>query len=380
MLRRLDGLLQGDYRTLLRGAGIDLADLREYQLHDDVRHIDWNVTARLQTPYVRQFTEDREMTAWFLLDLSGSVDFGSADVTKLAVSTGFVALLARVLTRHGNRVGAMLYGTRVDTVLPPRLSRLHVLNLMQRMRKRPQAKAGGGGTSLAELLNAAAGTIKRRSLVFVVSDFISQPGWEDALARLAQRHEVVAVRLFDPLEMALPELGLVTVEDAETGEQLFIDTADPAFRKRYAAEAEAREAALREALSRAGADTLELSTDDDLLESMLRFADMRRQRSRLKVPGRWPAHLRGAAAEPWGHWHDLHLAHDAVVAAAAAAAGPALHVAAAQAPPQHGAPGQRGRGQGGAGQGAGLAPPCAAGAAAAGHRHACWWRWRGRWR
>ena len=128
VMRRLDGLLQGDYRTLLRGAGIDLADLREYQLHDDVRHIDWNVTARLQSPYVRQFTEDREMTAWFLLDLSGSVDFGSTDTTKLAVSTAFVALMARVLTRHGNRVGAMLYGTRVDRVLPPRLSRQHVLN------------------------------------------------------------------------------------------------------------------------------------------------------------------------------------------------------------------------------------------------------------
>ncbi len=292
VLRRLDGLLQGDYRTLLRGAGLDLADLREYQLHDDVRHIDWNVTARLQTPHVRQFTEDREMTAWFLLDLSGSVDFGSSETTKLAVSGGFVALLARVFTRHGNRVGAMLYGTRVDTVVPPRLSRQHVLNLMRLMRSRPREAAQGGGTSLADLLNAAAGTIKRRSLVLVVSDFISQPGWEGALARLGLRHEVVAVRLYDPLEMALPEIGLVTVEDAETGEQLFIDTSDPAFRRRYAAEAEAREAALREALVHAGADTLELSTEDDLLESMLRFAAMRRQRARLKVGGRWPAHLR----------------------------------------------------------------------------------------
>ena len=292
VLRRLDGLLQGDYRTLLRGAGIDLADLREYQFHDDVRHIDWNVTARLQTPHVRQFTEDRELTAWFLLDLSGSVDFGSSETTKLAVSGGVVALLARVFTRHGNRVGAMLYGTRVDTVLPPRLSRQHVLNLMRLMRSRPREAAQGGGTSLADLLNAAAGTIKRRSLVLVVSDFISQPGWEDALARLGQRHEVVAVRLYDPLEMALPEIGLVTVEDAETGEQLFIDTSDPAFRRRYEAEAEAREAALREALVHAGADTLELSTEDDLLESMLRFAAMRRQRARLKVGGRWPAHLR----------------------------------------------------------------------------------------
>jgi len=296
VMRRLDGLLQGDYRTLLRGAGIDLADLREYQLHDDVRHIDWNVTARLQTPHVRQFTEDREMTAWFLLDLSGSVDFGSSDTTKLSVSSGFVAVMARVLTRHGNRVGAMLYGTRVDTVLPPRLSRQHVLNLMRLMRSRPSDDVQGSGTSLAELLNAAAGTIKRRALVLVVSDFISQPGWEDALARLAQRHEVVAVRLYDPLEMALPELGLVTVEDAETGEQLFIDTSDPAFRQRYAAEAEAREAALRHALAHAGADTLELSTEDDLLESMLRFAALRRQRGRLKVGGRWPAHLRSDAA------------------------------------------------------------------------------------
>jgi uncharacterized protein (DUF58 family) len=300
VLRRLDGLLQGDYRTMLRGAGIDLADLREYQHHDDVRHIDWNVTARLQTPYVRQFTEDRETSAWFLLDLSGSVDFGSNDVTKLSVSTGFVALLARVLTRHGNRVGAMLYGTRVDTVLPPRLSRLHVLNLMQRMRARPRRGAAGTGTALADLLNAAAGTLKRRSMVLVVSDFISAPGWEDALARLALRHDVVAVRLFDALEMALPELGLVTVEDAETGEQLFIDTSDPAFRRRYAVEAEAREAALRESLARAGADTLELSTDDDLLEAMLRFAALRRQRSRLKVPGRWPAHLRNAPLQADG--------------------------------------------------------------------------------
>jgi uncharacterized protein (DUF58 family) len=297
VLRRLDGLLQGDYRTLLRGAGIDLADLREYQLHDDVRHIDWNVTARLQTPHVRQFTEDREMTAWFLLDLSGSVDFGSADTTKLAVSTGFVALLARVLTRGGNRVGAMLYGRRVDTVLPPRLSRLHVLNLLRSMRSRPREAGAGAGTSLDDLLNAAAGTIKRRSLVLLVSDFISLPGWEDALARLAQRHEVVAVRLYDAAEMALPEIGLVTVEDAETGEQLFLDTSDPAFRQRYAAEAEAREAALRAALARSGADTLELSTDDDLLESMLRFAAMRRQRGRLKVGGRWPAHLRDDARE-----------------------------------------------------------------------------------
>ena len=295
VLRRLDGLLQGDWRTLWRGSGVDLADLREYQHHDDVRHIDWNVTARLQQPYVRQFLEDRDLTAWFLLDLSGSVDFGSADVTKLAVSAGFVATLARVLTRHGNRVGALLYGTRVDTLLPPRASRLHVLELLQRMRQpRARAPAGGAGTALAELLQAGAGAIQRRSLVFVVSDFISQPGWEVELARLSRRHDVVAVRLFDPMEMALPDVGLVTIEDAETGEQLFVDAADPAFRTRYEAIAQEQEAALMDSLSRSGADMIELATDDDLLDAMLRFADLRRHRARLKTPHRFPASLKRA--------------------------------------------------------------------------------------
>src|SRR5881392_796031 len=120
VLRRLDGLLQGDHRTLLRGAGLDLADLREYQLHDDVRHIDWNVTARMQSPHVRVFTEDREMSAWFLLDLSPSVDFGSGELRKRNVSAEFVAVLARLLTRRGNRAGAMLYGAGVDGVIPTR--------------------------------------------------------------------------------------------------------------------------------------------------------------------------------------------------------------------------------------------------------------------
>lgn len=295
VLRRLDGLLQGDYRSLLRGAGVDLADLREYQLHDDVRHIDWNVTARLQQPYVRLFVEDRELSAWFLLDLSASVDFGSGTQTKLDTSAAFVAALARVITRHGNRVGALLYGERVEAVLAPAVSRRHLLMLLQRMRAPRPAERGTGtgtGTALAELLQAAAGVIKRRSLVFVVSDFISTPGWADALARLALRHDVVAVRLVDPLERDLPAgLGLVTVQDAETGEQLLIDADDAGFRERYARIAADQEAAIFDALSASGADTLELATDDDLLDALLRFADLRCQRARLKSPLRFPAHL-----------------------------------------------------------------------------------------
>ncbi len=294
VLRRLDGLLQGDYRTLLRGAGLDLADLREYQHHDDVRHIDWNVTARTGTPHVRVFTEDREMAAWFLLDLSPSVDFGSGEQRKRQVSAEFVAVLARMLTRHGNRVGAMLYGSGVDSIIPTRGGRRHVLHLLDSMQTRPAA-VEAGPTRLADLLESGAALIKRRSTIFVVSDFITEPGWEKPLGHLAQRHEVVAVRLLDPMELQLPDLGLLTIRDAETGEQMLVDTHDSGFRKRFARIAAQREAELRQTLARAGVDALELSTDADLVDAIVRFTEMRKRRSRLSGGGGLPAHLKHAA-------------------------------------------------------------------------------------
>jgi uncharacterized protein (DUF58 family) len=292
VIRRLDGLLHGDYRTLIRGFGLDLADLREYQYHDDVRHIDWNVTARLQTPYVREYNEDRDINAWFLLDLSPSVDFGSGEVRKRSVAADFVAVLARLLTRHGNRVGALLYGERVDTMIPARSGRRHVLHLMSKMASRPQL-ARSAGTRLEDLLHSGFSVIKRRSLIFVVSDFISAPGWAKPLALLARRHEVIAVRLYDPLEMELPDIGLFVMQDAETGEQLFIDTHDKGFRKRFAELARRREAELRGAFRDAGVDALELATDDDLADAILRFADLRKRRTRL-VSGALPRHMEAA--------------------------------------------------------------------------------------
>ncbi len=281
VIRRLDGLLQGNYRTLMRGTGLDLADLREYQHHDDVRHIDWNVTARLAVPHVRVFTEDREMAAWFVLDLSRSIDFGSGRQAKREVSIGFVGVLARLLTRHGNRVGALVYGHDLEAVIPPRTGRAHVLRLLHSMRRRAEAPGPAPGlTRLAELLRSAALLMPRRSTVFVVSDFLSESGWERPLGQLARRHDVVAVRLFDPLELELPDLGLVPLTDAETGEQLWVDTHDAGFRRRFAERATAREAALREALAAAGVDALELSTDGDLVEAVVRFVDLRRRRVR----------------------------------------------------------------------------------------------------
>ncbi len=295
VLRRLDGLLQGDYRTLFRGIGLDLADLREYQLHDDVRHIDWNVTARLQVPHVRQYHEDREVTAWFLCDLSPSLDVGSSGLRKRQLSLEFVGVLSRLLTRHGNRVGALMYGDSLDTVIPARTGRRHVLQILERMRARPQPMQSAP-TDLGDFLKGARGFLARRAIVFVVSDFISTPDWATPLGQLAQRHEVLAVRLHDPLEHALPDLGVMVFQDAESGEQVCVDTHDPGLRRRFAEQAAQREAALMSAFVSAGVDALELSTDGDLVDGILRFADLRRSHARTaagSVAGRrrLPAHL-----------------------------------------------------------------------------------------
>ncbi len=300
VIRRLDGLLQGDYRTLFRGFGLDLADLREYQYSDDIRYIDWNVTARLDTPYVRVYNEDREITAWFLLDLSPSVDFGSAGVRKRELLNDFVAVLARLLTRHGNRVGALLYtgmaeNGRVDMVVPARASREHVLYLLHLLLARP-GLSSSPPTSLGQLVTAAIETIKRRSLVFIVSDFQSTPGWERPLMHLAQRNETLAIRLLDPLEMELPDLGMLVMRDSETGEQLFVDTHDRGFRDRFAAAAQRRQESLRRTLAGAGVDAIELSTRDDLAEAILRFVGMRKLRSAMAAGAVKPRFAAGRSA------------------------------------------------------------------------------------
>jgi uncharacterized protein (DUF58 family) len=277
VIRRLDGLLQGDYRSLFYGYGVDFADLREYQPEDDIRYIDWNVTARMNTPYVRQYTEDREITAWFLLDLSPSVDFGALHSLKRTVLIDFVTTFARLLTRHGNRVGAMFYGSRVERTIPARSGRIQVLRLVNDLLKQPRLPKAPF-TDLTPLLEAGLHSIKRRSLIFIISDFISAPGWERSLNLLNQRHEVLAIRLWDPREVELPDIGPIIMEDAETGEQLYVDTHDKKFRQRFQEAARRREAALNEAFKRSGVDALSLSTEEDLVRAIVRFATLRQQR------------------------------------------------------------------------------------------------------
>ncbi len=282
VIRRLDGILQGDYRSLFYGFGVDLADLREYQYEDDIRLIDWNVTARVGTPYVRQYIEDREITAWFLLDLSPSVDFGTVQTLKRNLLIDFVTVMARLLTRHGNRVGAIFYGSKVERVIPAAGGKLQVLRLTNDLLKQPQLPRAPM-TNLAALLEAAHRSIRRRSLIFVVSDFYSTPGWERPLNLLTERHEVLGVRLWDPREMDLPDIGMVVMEDAETGEQLYVDTHDRKFRQRFHDIVKRREDDLNAAFRQARMDVLPVSTEDDLVHSIVQFAGLRKQRKAQRV-------------------------------------------------------------------------------------------------
>jgi uncharacterized protein (DUF58 family) len=283
VIRRLDGLLQGDYRSLFYGYGVDFADLREYQPPDDVRYIDWNVTARMNSPYVRQYTEDREIIAWFLLDLSPSIDFGTSALHSLkrTVLIDFVTTLARLLTRHGNRVGAVFAngGSKIEKTIPARGGRLQVLRLVNDLMKQPRL-ARAPFTDLSPLLTGALHSIRSRSLIFIISDFISAPGWERPLSLLNRRHEVLAIRLIDPREIELPDIGPIFMEDAETGDQLYVDTHDKKFRQRFAAAAQKRERELNQSFKHAGVDALSLSTDEDLVRAIVRFAALRKQKRR----------------------------------------------------------------------------------------------------
>jgi uncharacterized protein (DUF58 family) len=278
VIRRLEGRLQGGYRTLWHGAGIDFTDLRLYTSEDDVRHIDWNVTARLDEPFVRQYTEDRDLTAWLVLDRSASMRFAATSHGKDAVLNELAVCLARLLSQRGNRVGAILYDNRVQQVIPPRTGRTQILRLAHELTRAPPDAGHGAITDLAAMLRLAATASRRRSLVFVLSDFIGDFGWDRALAMLAHRHEVVVVRIVDPVELDLPDIGLVMVEDVETGEQVLVDTSDPLLRQRLTAEVQAREDALADAMRRAGVAAHRITTDQDLIRALVGMVRRSRRR------------------------------------------------------------------------------------------------------
>lgn len=274
VLRRLDGRMQGEHRTAFRGTGVDVADLREYQVGDDLRHVDWNVTARTGVTHVREYLEDREVTAWLVLDVSASMDFGPVERRKQVVLTEVAATLAQLLARGGNRVGAVLFDARVRETVRPGSGRRHVLRLLSRMLAPGEPAAGE--TDLGAALRAAAGIARRRGVVVVVSDFLGVPGWQRPLTLLARRHDVVAVQVVDPREFDLPAAGMLYVEDAETGEVIFVDTEDAGFRRRLREGADARQAQLEADVASAGLRLHTVATDDDLVRVLLRMTALRR--------------------------------------------------------------------------------------------------------
>lgn len=280
VLRRLDGALHGAHRSVHRGNGIDLAGMRPYEPGDDIRHIDWNVTARLDDPYVRIFSEDREVTAWLVLDRSPSMRFGSQGEGKDTTAGELAVSLARLLSRTGNRVGAVLYDGQDHQVIPPGHDRRHVLRLAAALTAPARTAATGSSTDLAAMLATAAAVARRRGLVVVVSDFIGEVGWGAQLSRLNQRHEVVAIRVSDPVEATLPQVGLVVVEDAETGEQLYLDASDPAFTARLRQQVKEQDAAVAEAMRLARVRYHRVSTGDDLVSVLIELVRDSARRAR----------------------------------------------------------------------------------------------------
>ncbi len=278
VVRRLDGRLAGGYRTAHRGTGTDLVGLREYTEGDDARHIDWNVTARLNEPQLRVFTEDRELTVWLVLDRSASMTAGPPGRGKDDVLGELALVIARLFGRGGNRVGALLYDTGLyDTgtvrIVPPGTGRRHALRIGAELARtgggRPPAGQYGNTTDLAAMLDAVAKLARRRALIVVISDFIGDGDWGRSLLRLVPRHEVVALRVIDAADDELPDVGLVVVEDAETGEQLVIDSSDPLLRARLRTGVEERDARLAAGMRRAGVPIHRIGTDANLVTALI---------------------------------------------------------------------------------------------------------------
>ncbi|HEY8525112.1 MAG TPA: DUF58 domain-containing protein [Acidimicrobiales bacterium] len=289
--RRLDGLLQGDYRGLVPGHGSEAGETRLYTAGDDVRRIDWNVTARMQQPHVRETIADRELETWLLVDLSPSTDFGTALCTKRDLAVAAAGAVAFLTGRSGNRVGAQLLTVDGIETVPARSGDMHVRALMHKVIAAPRGD-GGGTTDLEAGLRRLASLTTRRGLAVVVSDFITDspldPPWRNTLRMVVARHETLVVEVIDPRELELPDVGLMIVVDPETGDTREVDTGSAELRRRYAEGARAQREGIARALRSVGADHLVLRTDRDWLIDLVRFVALRRRRI---------DHLRRARAE-----------------------------------------------------------------------------------
>lgn len=279
--RRLDGMLHGDHQGLVPGRGSEPGETRAYEPGDDVRRIDWNVTARMQTPHVRETIADRELEAWLLVDRSARLDFGTAMCEKRDLVLAAAAGVGLLTARGGNRVGALvLRGDRMDTV-PPRRGRTHLLGILDRVIRSPR-EDGTGSADLGGAMKRLGAGAHRRGLVVVISDLLSDPAaWSTQLGTLALRHSVLCVQVLDPRDVELPKVGLLHFSDPATCATIEVNTDDAELRARYAAAAATQQATIAAAVRNAGADHLVLRTDGDWLLDLARHVSGRRKRSEV---------------------------------------------------------------------------------------------------
>ena len=270
----VDESLAGSYHSLFRGRGMEFAEVREYEPGDDVRTIDWNVSARMGHPFVKKFTEERELTVFLAVDASASERFGTATARKLELAAEISALLAFSAIRNNDRVGLLLFTDRVETFVPPRKGKEHGLRVLRELLAYEPA---GRGTDIAGALEVFRRVVTKRSVVFLVSDF-QDDGYERILRVVSRKHDVVAIVVSDPREEALPDVGLIAVEDPETGERSVIDAGSAAVRRRYAAAAAADRGRTRETIRRIGLDALELTTGEPYDLALVRFFRERARR------------------------------------------------------------------------------------------------------
>jgi uncharacterized protein (DUF58 family) len=275
--RKLDGILQGNYQGLVPGHGSELGETREYFPGDDVRRIDWNVTARMQQVHVRETIADRELECWVLADLSPSLDFGTADCEKRDLAVAAVAAVGFLTNRMGNRIGAITLTNSGMRTIPAKSGRMHLQALLHQVITAPTGE-GGGSTDLGPAIHRLGSVTGRRGLAVVVSDFLAPANWERPLRRLSANHDVLVVEVIDPRELDLPAVGLLEVVDPETGAVREVPTSSRKLRDRYAREARAQRESIARAVRSSGADHLVLRTDRDWLLDLVRFVSLRRRR------------------------------------------------------------------------------------------------------
>ena len=303
VLRRLGFHPGGDERSSFRGTGLEYSDVREYQAGDDPRTIEWNITARSDRPYVRESLPDRGLDAWLLVDVSRSLDWGTARCLKRQLALEFSAVVGQLLIGRGNRVGALLFNERVRAIIPPSAGRTALLQLIARIERAtdgaqfpspsgndsqfpsPSGGGQGGGTDLGRALIEAGRLIRRPSLIIILSDFMTPAGWQQPLSALALRHEVIAALVTDPREGEIPDVGVVTFEDPESGQQILVDTRSMALRARFQDAAETQCQTIRDDLLRARTAVAELSTAAEVVPQLVAFIKQREaQRGRRLAP------------------------------------------------------------------------------------------------